>query len=46
MVELHIGVRPPDADEGDVVGHTPRVLMQGRKNSRRRTPGRIPLYSY
>jgi hypothetical protein len=29
-----------------VVGHTPRVLMQGRKNSRRRTPGRIPLYSY
>jgi hypothetical protein len=28
------------------VGHTPRVLMQGRKNSRRRTPGRIPLYSY
>jgi hypothetical protein len=30
----------------DGVGHTPRVLMQGRKNSRRRTPGRIPLYSY
>jgi hypothetical protein len=28
------------------VGHTPRVLMQGRKNSRRRTPSRIPLYSY
>jgi hypothetical protein len=28
------------------VEHTPRVLMQGRKNSRRRTPGRIPLYSY
>jgi hypothetical protein len=28
------------------VGHTPRVLMQGRKNCRRRTPGRIPLYSY
>jgi hypothetical protein len=28
------------------VGHTPRVLMQGRKNSRRRTPDRIPLYSY
>jgi hypothetical protein len=30
----------------DLVGHTPRVLMQGRKNSRRRTPSRIPLYSY
>jgi hypothetical protein len=29
-----------------IVGHTPRVLMQGRKNSRRRTPARIPLYSY
>jgi hypothetical protein len=29
-----------------VVGHTPRVLMQGRKKSRRRTPTRIPLYSY
>jgi hypothetical protein len=28
------------------VGHTPRVLMQGRKKSRRRTPTRIPLYSY
>jgi hypothetical protein len=28
------------------VGHTPRVPMQGRKNSRRRTPSRIPLYSY
>jgi hypothetical protein len=28
------------------VGHTPRVLVQGRKNSRRRTPSRIPLYSY
>jgi hypothetical protein len=28
------------------VRHTPRVLMQGRKNSRRRTPTRIPLYSY
>jgi hypothetical protein len=28
------------------VGHTPRVLMQGRKNSRRQTPSRIPLYSY
>jgi hypothetical protein len=27
-------------------GHTPRVLMQGRKKSRRRTPTRIPLYSY
>jgi hypothetical protein len=32
-------------DEGNV-GHTPRVLMQGRKKSRRRTPTRIPLYSY
>jgi hypothetical protein len=28
------------------VGHTPRVLMQGRKKSRRRTPTRIPLYFY
>jgi hypothetical protein len=28
------------------VGHTPRVLMQGRRKSRRRTPTRIPLYSY
>jgi hypothetical protein len=28
------------------VGHTPRVLMQGRKKSRRRTPTRIPMYSY
>jgi hypothetical protein len=28
------------------VGHTPRVLMQGRKKSRRQTPSRIPLYSY
>jgi hypothetical protein len=28
------------------VGLTPRVPMQGRKNSRRRTPSRIPLYSY
>jgi hypothetical protein len=27
------------------VGHTPRVLMQGRRKSRRRTPTRIPLYS-
>jgi hypothetical protein len=26
-----------------IVGHTPRVLMQGRKKSRRRTPTRIPL---
>jgi hypothetical protein len=33
-------------EEVTTVGHTPRVLMQGRKNSRRRTPGRIPLYSY
>jgi hypothetical protein len=29
-----------------IVGHTPRVLMQGRRKSRRRTPTRIPLYSY
>jgi hypothetical protein len=29
-----------------LVGHTPRVLMQGRRKSRRRTPTRIPLYSY
>jgi hypothetical protein len=28
-----------------LVGHTPRVLMQGRRKSRRRTPTRIPLYS-
>jgi hypothetical protein len=35
-----------DFQEPDNVGHTPRVLMQGRKNSRRWTPGRIPLYSY
>jgi hypothetical protein len=28
------------------VGHTPRVLMQGKKKSRRRTPTRILLYSY
>jgi hypothetical protein len=28
------------------VGHRPRVLMQGRRKSRRRTPTRIPLYSY
>jgi hypothetical protein len=37
-----------EVEEGDegCVGHTPQVLMQGRKNSRRRTPGRIPLYSY
>jgi hypothetical protein len=33
-------------DDEDPVGHTPRVLMQGRKNSRRRTPSKIPLYSY
>jgi hypothetical protein len=30
----------------EAVGHTPRVIMQGRKKSRRRTPTRIPLYSY
>jgi exonuclease III len=29
-----------------IVGHTPRVLMQGRRKSRRRTPTRIPMYSY
>jgi hypothetical protein len=28
------------------VGRTPWVLMQGRRKSRRRTPTRIPLYSY
>jgi hypothetical protein len=28
------------------VWHSPRVLMQGRRKSRRRTPTRIPLYSY
>jgi hypothetical protein len=33
-------------EEATVVGHTPRVLMQGRRKSRRRTPTRIPLYSY
>jgi hypothetical protein len=27
----------------EIVGHTPRVLMQGRKKSRRQTPTRIPL---
>jgi hypothetical protein len=32
--------------EVPIVGHTPRVLMQGRKNSRRPTPTKIPLYSY
>jgi hypothetical protein len=35
-----------EEDKANAVGHTPRVLMQGKKNSRRRTPGRIPLYSY
>jgi hypothetical protein len=34
------------SSEADPVGHTPRVLMQGRKKSRRRTPTIIPLYSY
>jgi hypothetical protein len=33
-------------DLSNLVGHRPRVLMQGRKKSRRRTPSRIPLYSY
>jgi hypothetical protein len=28
------------------VVYTPRVLMQGRKKGKRRTPTRIPLYSY
>jgi hypothetical protein len=31
---------------GGTVGHTPRVLMQGRRKSRRQNPTRIPLYSY
>jgi hypothetical protein len=35
---------PNAGDEG--VGYTPRVLMQGRRKSRRWTPTRIPLYSY
>jgi hypothetical protein len=39
------------SEEGEIdcshaVGYTPRVLMQGRRKSRRRTPTRIPLYSY
>jgi hypothetical protein len=29
-----------------LVGHTSRVLMQGRRKSRRQTPTRIPMYSY
>jgi hypothetical protein len=29
-----------------LVRHTPRVLMKGRRKNRRRTPTRIPLYSY
>jgi hypothetical protein len=32
--------------EEEHVGHTPRVLMQGRRKSRRRTATRIPMYSY
>jgi hypothetical protein len=32
--------------DATVVGHTPRVLMQGRRKSRRRTPTMIPLYFY
>jgi hypothetical protein len=44
---VHVGgATGQPASQGRTVGHTPRVLMQGRKNSRRRTPGRIPLYSY
>jgi hypothetical protein len=40
-----------DGDDGEVpathvVGYTPRVLMQGRRKSRRQIPTRIPLYSY
>jgi hypothetical protein len=49
VLELQFVREQHSSDElagGDGVGHTPRVLMQGRKNSRRRTPGRIPLYSY
>jgi hypothetical protein len=38
-------ITPIDVQMGSV-GHTPRVLMQGRKKGRRRTPTRIPLYSY
>jgi hypothetical protein len=36
----------PELPKPSGVGHTPRVLMQGRRKSRRRTPTRIPLYSY
>jgi hypothetical protein len=36
----------PSVPKGDLVGHTPRVIMQGRRKSRRWTPTRIPLYSY
>jgi hypothetical protein len=37
---------PEEANKMMSVGHTPRVLMHGRGKSRRRTPTRIPLYSY
>jgi hypothetical protein len=38
--------RPPETPgRREIVGHTPRVLMQGRRKSRRRTTTRIPLYS-
>jgi hypothetical protein len=40
-----LDTKPSNVKE-ESVGHTPRVLVQGRKNSRRRTPSRIPLYSY
>jgi hypothetical protein len=53
---MDVVVRSPEIQDAEpirsapmseaAVGHTPRVLMQGRKNSRRRTPSRIPLYSY
>jgi 8-oxo-dGTP pyrophosphatase MutT (NUDIX family) len=39
--EVNIKTNPEDV--GLFVGHTPRVLMQGRKKSRRRTSSRIPL---
>jgi hypothetical protein len=49
-VELTIGSKTLSAAffviKGRCVGHTPRVLMQGRKKSRRRTPTIISMYSY
>jgi hypothetical protein len=44
-VEQDLG-QSPEGPKASIVGHTPQVLMQGRKKSRRRTPSRIPLYSY